>query len=274
VLVPGVYCFSSSAQLTGTLTLDAQNDSDALFVFRMGSTLTTASNSSVVVINGGDHCNVWWHATSSVTLGTGTTFVGHILALISVTMTTDANLSGNAFALTGAMTMDSNDIEVAVCGSTCGVFPPHRQIKVTGAGEINVPTRPTASPTATGKGTASFTFSAKPTKAAGGTVAMGRPTKLGATAAIGQFDYVNHVTGLHVNGPVTNAEVVAIDSNGSPKTVRLSGTCRTGIPACSFSVILENGGKPGQTIGIAITGAVHEVKSQRSLSQGSIQFAR
>jgi hypothetical protein len=120
ILTPGVYCFSSSAQLTGPLTLDAQGNPDAVFVFRMGSTLTTASNSSVIVINGGSHCNVYWHATSSVTLGTDTTFVGHILALASVTMTTGANLSGSAFALTGAVTLDSNNIEVASCGATGG----------------------------------------------------------------------------------------------------------------------------------------------------------
>jgi hypothetical protein len=273
-LTPGVYCFSSSAQLTGPLTLDAQNNPDALFVFRMGSTLTTASNSSVVMINGGNHCNVYWHATSSVTLGTGTTFVGHILALISVTMTTAANLSGSAFALTGAVTLDTNNIEVAVCGSTCGVFPPHRPIKVTGAGEIRVPTPNTAAPDATGRGTASFNFSATLSKSGYGTgvAVKGRPlAKSGDTAATGSFDYVNHVTGLHVYGPVTNAEVVAIDSNGSPKTVRFSGTCLS-LPACSFAVTLEDRGRHLPAIGIAITGAVHEVKSQRPISQGSIEF--
>jgi hypothetical protein len=269
-LTPGVYCFSSSAQLTGRLTLNAQNNRDALFVFRMGSTLTTASDSSVVMINGGDPCNVYWHATSSVTLGTRTTFVGH------------ANLTGNAFALTGAVTLDSNNIEVAVCGSTCGVFPPHPQIRVTGAGEINVPNPNSAASNATGPGTASFRFSAKPSapdKSTG--VRALRPLTKGevaaaarGTAATGSFDYTNHVTGLHVGGPVTNAEVVAIDSNGSPKTVRLSGTCRPGLPACSYAVILDNAGTPGATIGIAVTGAVHEVKSQRTLSRGTIQFYR
>ena len=72
-LMPGVYTFSSSAQLTGTLTLDAQGNPDAVFIFQIGSTLTTASNSSVVVINGGRTvCNVYWQVGSSATLGTTT----------------------------------------------------------------------------------------------------------------------------------------------------------------------------------------------------------
>lgn len=89
-LVPGVYRFSSSAQLTGTLTLDAQGDANAQFIFQIGSTLTTASNSSVVVINGGQDCNVFWQVGSSATIGTGTAFVGNILALTSISLTTGA----------------------------------------------------------------------------------------------------------------------------------------------------------------------------------------
>lgn len=80
-LVPGVYHFSTSAQLTGTLTLDAQGDANAVFIFQIGSTLTTASNSSVLLINGAQNCNVFWQVGSSATLGTGTAFVGNILAL-------------------------------------------------------------------------------------------------------------------------------------------------------------------------------------------------
>src|ERR1700681_1419077 len=87
-LTPGVYCFSTSAQLTGTLTLDAQGNANALFIFKIGSTLTTASSSSVVLINGAQNCNVFWQVGSSATLGTGTAFVGNILALASITLTT------------------------------------------------------------------------------------------------------------------------------------------------------------------------------------------
>ncbi|MDB4997779.1 MAG: hypothetical protein JWM74_5211, partial [Myxococcaceae bacterium] len=67
-LTPGVYCFSSSAQLTGTLVLDAAGRADAVFVFKIASTLTTASNASVRVINGGNDCSAFWQIGSSVTL--------------------------------------------------------------------------------------------------------------------------------------------------------------------------------------------------------------
>ena len=111
-LTPGVYSFSSSAQLTGTLTLDAQGDPNALFVFQIGSTLTTASNSSVVFINGGQGNNTFWQVGSSATLGTGTAFTGNILALASITLTTGANIRcGRALARNGAVTQDHNNID-------------------------------------------------------------------------------------------------------------------------------------------------------------------
>jgi Ice-binding-like/PEP-CTERM motif len=112
-LTPGVYFFSSSAQLTGTLTLNDQGNPNAQFVFQIGSTLTTASNSSVVSINGGSMpgCDVFWQIGSSATLGTGTAFEGHILALTSITMTTGATiLDGSALARNGAVTLDTNTI--------------------------------------------------------------------------------------------------------------------------------------------------------------------
>jgi hypothetical protein len=109
-LTPGVYCFTSSAQLTGDLTLDAENDPLAVFIFQTGETLTTASNSSVSVINGGSDCYVYWQVGSSATLGTGTEFVGNILALTSITANTNANVSGRLLARNAAVTMDDNNI--------------------------------------------------------------------------------------------------------------------------------------------------------------------
>ncbi len=110
-LTPGVYRFSSSAQLTGTLFLDAQSNADALFLFQIGSTLTTASGSNVMVINGGANNGLFWQVGSSATLGTATTFAGNILAVQSITLNTSARiLCGRAFAQTGAVTMDTNVI--------------------------------------------------------------------------------------------------------------------------------------------------------------------
>jgi len=110
-LTPGVYFFESSAQLTGTLTLDAQNDPDALFVFQIGSTLTTASDSTVDVIKGGAYNGIYWQVGSSATLGTSTVFAGNILADQSITLNTFAEiLCGRAIALNAAVTMDTNKI--------------------------------------------------------------------------------------------------------------------------------------------------------------------
>src|SRR4030042_362616 len=102
-LYPGVYFFANSAQLTGALTLDFQGNPNADFVFQIGSTLTTASSSSVNVINGDPTSGVYWQVGTSATLGTDTTFAGNILALVSVTLDPRAEiLCGRAFALTGA----------------------------------------------------------------------------------------------------------------------------------------------------------------------------
>jgi hypothetical protein len=108
-LTPGVYTFSSSAQLTGTLTLSG----NGIFIFQMGSTLTTASNSRVLVTNGANGCGVYWKVGSSATLGSGTQFMGTIVAMTSITMVTGASiLPGRALARNGAVTLDSNLINL------------------------------------------------------------------------------------------------------------------------------------------------------------------
>ena len=96
-LTSGIYCFNSSAQLTGTLTLNAQGNPAAVFIFKTGSTVTTASGSSVVMANGGSPCNVFWQVGSSATLGTTTSFSGNILALASISMNNGASVNGRAW---------------------------------------------------------------------------------------------------------------------------------------------------------------------------------
>jgi hypothetical protein len=117
VLNPGVFKFSSSAQLTGTLTLDFQNTSGAQFVFQIGSTLTTAGASSVVVINPGSNDSVYFDVGSSATLGTTTSFEGNILAVTSITLDSGAKIScGRALANGGEVTMDNNTISIGCQG--------------------------------------------------------------------------------------------------------------------------------------------------------------
>lgn len=117
-LISGVYRFSTSTQLTGTLTFDAQGNPDAVFIIQIGSTLTTASNAVVRVINGGSGCNVFWQVGSSATLGTGTAFMGHIIALTSITLDTGANTAGRLLARNGAVTLDSNIVASCITSGT------------------------------------------------------------------------------------------------------------------------------------------------------------
>ena len=111
VLTPGVYFFSSTAQLTGTLTLDASSNPNALFVFQIGSSLTTASGATVNVIGGNANTGVFFDVGSSATLGSSTVFAGNIVADISVFLDPGAKiLCGRAIAQTGAVTMIGNTI--------------------------------------------------------------------------------------------------------------------------------------------------------------------
>jgi Ice-binding-like len=114
VLVAGVYCYSSSAQLTGQLTLSGQG----VYIFQIGSTLTTASNSIIMLINGASVCNIFWQVGSSATLGTRTDFKGNILALASITLVTNAASDGGLYARNGAVTLDSNTVSRADCGDS------------------------------------------------------------------------------------------------------------------------------------------------------------
>jgi type VI secretion system secreted protein VgrG len=118
-LTPGVYKFDSSAQLTGKLTLNAQGDANAFWVFQIGSTLTTASASSVVIINEAKNADngLFWQVGSSATLGTTTDFLGNIVALTSITLNTDATDNcGRLLARNGAVTLDDNVISIGCNG--------------------------------------------------------------------------------------------------------------------------------------------------------------
>jgi len=117
-LTPGVYTTASSIGLTGTLTLDAQGDPAAVFIFQVGSALTTASASSVSMINGAQPCNVFWQIGSSATLGTNTDFIGTILALTSISVTTGTTVEGRALARNGQVSLDTNVFTEPRCDTT------------------------------------------------------------------------------------------------------------------------------------------------------------
>src|SRR3954447_12762876 len=118
-LTAGVYG-SGALDLTGTLTLDAQGDPGAVFIFQTQSTLITASASHVMLVNGASACNVFWQVGSSATLGTTTSFKGTILALTSIGMNTGANVDGRLLARNGAVTLDSNRVNALGCSGSPG----------------------------------------------------------------------------------------------------------------------------------------------------------
>jgi len=120
-LAPGVHCFPSSAAITGILTLDAAGDPNSVWVFNIESTLVTASASSVLIINGGNACNVFWRVGSSATLNTTTAFQGNILALANISALTGATVRGRLLAQTAAVTLDTNEVALP---TNCDAQPP------------------------------------------------------------------------------------------------------------------------------------------------------
>ena len=108
---PGVYTNASSVLLSaGNVTLDAQGNVNAVFIFQIGSTLTTLGSTQVVLAGGAQAKNVFWQVGSSATLGTSSVFMGTIMALQSITLNTSATLTGRAEARNGAVTLDTNTI--------------------------------------------------------------------------------------------------------------------------------------------------------------------
>ena len=222
-LTPGVYCFDAAVTETGgVLTLDGP--SDGIWIFKVGVLGTgalTGTNFSVVMANG-EACNnnvTWWTAEAATL--TDSVFVGSVLAGTSITVTR-GTLDGQALAKAAVTLTDTS-----VCGGTVSQPPQPKRctVKVTGGGQIAVP-NPTS------KGRATFGFNAKGND--DGT-------------ATGHFNYLNHVTGLHVNGPVNQVAVIATNPDGSPNTVKFSGTCGKS-PACSFAVTVQDNGEPGSSV--------------------------
>jgi len=129
-LTPGVYRYATSATSSGVLTLDAKNDPSARFVIQIGTTLITSGSSSVVLINGADARNVYFQVGTSATLGSGSSFIGNILAYASVTTVSGTTVTGRLLALTGAITLDTNNV------TSPGLTPPQTPAQL-----LNISTR-------------------------------------------------------------------------------------------------------------------------------------
>ena len=143
VLTAGAYRYAGSAQRTGPLTLDAQGDPAAQFVFQIGSALTTASASSVVLANGASPCNVYWQVGSSATLGSTTDFAGNVMALASISLDDAATVHGRLLARNGAVTLINNRINGSMCGTSTA--PPSSPPATSDAGSDSDSTPPPTS---------------------------------------------------------------------------------------------------------------------------------
>jgi hypothetical protein len=224
-LVAGVYNATSSLALSGTLTLDGQGNLDSVFIFQIGSTLTTATASNVAFINGAQACNVFWQIGSSATLGTGSTFRGTILALTSITVTTGTFVDGRALARNGAVTLDSNEFIVSACDvqpptTTTTVAPPTTTtttvaLPTTTTTTVALPTTTTtvALPTTTTTVAPPTTTTTAPTTV----TTSGAPTTSTTVSAVG----VTTTTALTTTNDVTGSPPT--DTGTSPPTLARTG---------------------------------------------------
>jgi len=241
-LAPGVYSFSSAAQLTGTLTLSG-GPTD-VWIFQIGSTLTTAANSSVVFRGGGQNCNVFWQVGSSATIGTTTTFVGNILALTTINLNTGASLAGRALARNGAVNLNSNAVTV------CSLCPP---IIVTSAPPSPLPpgtvgvAYPPVTFSASG-GTGPYTF-AVTTGAVPPPMVLNPGTGVlsGTPGAAGTYTFVVTATDTGTQTPCQGSQIFVIVINDAECIINLSPaslpSATPGIPY-SQTITADNGTAP------------------------------
>jgi cell division septation protein DedD len=145
-LTPGVYKASSSLDVGGSLTLNAEGDPDAVFIFQAPTTLVTDTASRVVLTDGAQACNVFWQVGDSATLGTDSAFAGSVLALTSISVETGDTIEGRALARNGAVTLDDDTINSPTCATTP---PPPTQTPTSTTSATATPTRPAPTPTST-----------------------------------------------------------------------------------------------------------------------------
>src|SRR5690349_9076670 len=113
-LAPGLYKSTSSLEISsGDLTLDAQGDANAVYIFEMACTLVTTTGRKVILAGGAQAANIYWQVGSSATLGVSSVFKGNILALASITANNGASVEGRLLARTAAVTLDANNVTIA-----------------------------------------------------------------------------------------------------------------------------------------------------------------
>ncbi len=207
-LSPGAYGYSSSAQLTGQLTLDAHGDPSAQFVFVIGSTLTTASASSVVLTDGASPCNVFWKIGSSATLGTGTAFEGNVMALTSISLNSGVTVLGRMLARNGEISLINDVLTAPGCATETSTTPTGSTAATGGkAGTTTTGKKP-------GKGKAGKSSAAT---TGGGSATLGRGKK-GANGVRAT------VSGERIKTVVFTDNGVLVGGAGHPRTVHVAMT--------------------------------------------------
>jgi hypothetical protein len=208
-LSPGAYGYSTSAELTGQLTLDAHGDPSAQFVFVIGSTLTTASASSVVLTNGASPCNVFWKIGSSATFGSGTAFQGNVMALTSISLNSGVTVLGRALARNGEVTLINDVLTQPGCATETSTTP-------TGT-TTSTSTGPTTSTVANGgAGTKKKKPTGKSAAKAGGTATLVRGKNSASVASAS-------VQGKRIKAVTFTDNGVRVGSGGS-RTVHVAMT--------------------------------------------------
>ena len=164
VITPGTYSTGAGTFAnSGALTLDAQGDANAVFIFQAASTLITSAGSTMTLVNGAQACNVYWKVGSSATLGTNSTFIGHIYALTSITADSGANIQGQLLARTGAVNLNANIISNPACAAPTPTPTP------------TVTTTPTPTPTVSATPTPTPVVTPTPTVTGGKLPKTGSP---------------------------------------------------------------------------------------------------
>jgi len=301
-LLPGVYNSAAGTfGITGTLTLDAQGNPDAVFIFQAASTLITASSSSVALINGAQARNVFWLVGSSATLGTFSIFKGNILAQASITVTTGAAIEGRALTQTAAVTLDSNRISILTLNSPAVPLPPPVTVPsvnlgtaanfailagstITNTGVSNINGNIGLSPGTAVTGfppgilngtfnladataaTAKLDLTAAFNDAAGRTGAITIPTELGGTILPpGVYNSASGTFGI--TGTLT------LDAQGNPDAVFIFQAASTLITASSSKVVLINGAQANNIfwqVGSSATLGTFSIFKGNILAQASI----
>ncbi|MGW4637552.1 DUF4082 domain-containing protein [Sphaerisporangium sp. NPDC004334] len=237
---PGVYTpIGGTFQMTGTLTLDAQMDPSALFVFR-ATTLTTANVANVALINGAQADNVFWQISGSATLGTMSTFRGNVLAGSNVTVSSGAAVFGRIIPMNGTAVLQ---------GTTTG---PSTRISVPNDPPTTTALTTSVNPTAEGQ---SVTFTATVSPVSGTLIPQGQVAFKDGDTVIGT-DFVNSsgvatfsttslppgqhpITGVYLGGDTSSGEAVIhfapSTSNQIVQTVRASLWDNSATPAVASS---------------------------------------